>query len=110
MSGPADRAGAATRYLTWWAGRIEAVLGDSGFAVGDKLSLADVLIYYAFFETLGDEHCAADTPQWKRDPFASQSRMTAFLASHPRILASCRRVADNENIQKWRSERGVQGF
>lgn len=110
VTGTADRAGASTRYLTWWAGRIEAILGNSGFAVGDKLSLADVLLYYFFFETLGDEHCTPDCPQFKKEPFGSQSRTTAMLAAHPRILASCQAVANHENVKKWRANRGVQGF
>ena len=52
VTGTADRAGQPTRYLTWWMGRIEAVLGSSGFAVGDSLSLADVLLYNVFSEHL----------------------------------------------------------
>jgi len=52
VTGTADRAGQSTRYLTWWMGRIEAVLGSSGFAVGDSLSLADVLLYNVFSEHL----------------------------------------------------------
>ena len=110
VTGPADRAGASTRYLTWFMGRIEQVLGTDGFAVGGKLSLADVLIYYSLFETLGDDHCNPDTPQYKREPFGSKARTDALLDKHPRLKASCLSVANNENIQKWRSLRGVQGF
>jgi glutathione S-transferase len=110
VSGPADRDGASSRYLTWWAGRIEAVLGSGGFAVGDKLSLADVLLFYIFHETLADEHAAPDFPQFRKEPFGSKARTDAMLAAHPRIRASCEAVAAHENIQKWRAERGVQGF
>ena len=45
-------AGRSARFLQWFLGRIEAVLGNNGFAVGDKLSLADVLIYNSFAEYL----------------------------------------------------------
>jgi glutathione S-transferase len=110
VSGPADRAGASTRYLTWWMGRIEAVLGDGGFAVGNQLSLADVLIYYMFFETLDADQAPPDFPLFRREPFGSKERTDALLASHPRLKASCEAVASHENIKKWRSVRGVQGF
>jgi len=52
VTGNANGAARSTRYLTWWMGRIETVLANSGFAVGDSLSLADVLIYNAFAEYL----------------------------------------------------------
>ena len=44
VSGPAVGSGRATRMMGWWLGRIEAAVGDNGFAVGSKLSLADVLV------------------------------------------------------------------
>ncbi len=40
------------RFGQWWIGRIEASLTGSGFAVGDKLSLADILLYNTFAEEL----------------------------------------------------------
>lgn len=110
VTGAAVSADKSTRYLTWWMGRIEAVLGSGGFAVGDKLSLADVMLYYLFFETLTDENCAPDFPQSRREPFGSKERTDALLAKHPKISASVQAVANNENIQRWRKERGVQQF
>ena len=43
------------RTMYWFSQRIESQVGAGGFAVGNKLSLADVLIYNAFAETL-EEH------------------------------------------------------
>lgn len=114
VTGTADREGASSRHLTWWMGRIEACLeqlgGTGGFAVGGQMSLADVLLYYAFQETLADDQSPPDTPQFKKEPFGSLARTEALLASHPRVKASCQAVVGLENIQKWRRERGVQGF
>lgn len=110
VTGTAVRDTASTRYLTWWMGRIEAVLGPNGFAVGQQLSLADVLLYYVFAETLADNHCTAETPAFKRFPFGSLERIQAALAKHPKIKASCDAVASHPNILKWRDIRGVQGF
>jgi glutathione S-transferase len=44
IDGPANPAGKDRRYAIWYFGRIEKLLGTSGFAVGSQLSLADVLI------------------------------------------------------------------
>jgi len=110
VSGAADRAGYSTRYLTWWMGRIEAgIESNSGFAVGSKLSLADVLLYYAFGETLSEADGAA-TSAGNRAPFASKERIDAKLASHPKIAASVAAVASHPNVQKWIATRGPQGF
>jgi glutathione S-transferase len=108
-TGPADRAGYSTRFATWWAGRIETALGGNGFAVGNKLSLADVLLYNVFAEFLVDEQ-AGEMPQWKREAFGSKARTDALVAQHPKIQASINAVAANENVQKWLATRGVQGF
>lgn len=109
-TGPADGANRANRFLNWWMGRIEAVLGNEGFAVGNKLSLADVLIYYYFYETLADDQAPADFPQYRKEPFCSKARTDAILEKFPKFKASCLAVANNENIQKWRAIRGPQGF
>jgi glutathione S-transferase len=83
-------------------GRIERVLGTEGFAVGSKLSLADVLLYNTFADYLRDEEANADLPSFRRYPFASKERMDTSLAAHPRIQASVNAVASNENIKGWR--------
>ena len=46
VSGTAERGN--SRYMKWWSGRIEAALHNNGFAVGNKLSLADVVIYNTY--------------------------------------------------------------
>ena len=109
ITGTADGSGRSTRYLPWFAGRIEQTLGSEGFAVGNKLSLADILLYNLFAETLKDEE-AGSVPQWRREPFGSKARMDAVLATCPKISASIAAVASNENFQKWLSIRGTQNF
>merc|ERR1712232_767230 len=46
-SGPADPSKMAARRADWFVARIEALVGNK-FAVGDKISLADVLLYNLF--------------------------------------------------------------
>ena len=91
-------------------GRIEACLGSNGFAVGSKLSLADIVIYNAFAEHLKDSEAKADMAQWKREAFGSKARTDAKLDKHPKLKASCQAVATNAGIAQRLSTRGVQGF
>lgn len=107
---PADGSARDTRFLGWWMGRIEAVVGSGGIAVGDKISLADVLIYNTFAEHLKDDEAAEGVAKFRREPFGSKARTDAALEKHPKLKAICESVAANESIQKWLGSRGVQGF
>lgn len=110
VTGMAVRKDQPTRYLQWWMGRMERTLDSHGFAVGKKLSLADVLLYSSFVDTLRPEETAPGVASYRTQPFASQTRTAAMLAKHPKILASCNTVATNANIKKWLAMRGVQNF
>jgi hypothetical protein len=106
--GPAQ--GRGTRYLTWWMGRIQASLtGTNGFAVGNRLSLADVLIYNTFAEYLTAAE-APEMPEDKRYPWGSKERSAKALAAFPLIAASVAKVAENENMKAYLNGRGPQGF
>jgi hypothetical protein len=109
-SGMAVRAGQPTRYLNWWMARMEHTIGGNGFAVGKKLSLADILLYNVFMDTLSPEQTARGVPRFRCEPFCNKARTDAALAKHPKILASCNSVASHPNIQKWLAMRGVQTF
>lgn len=109
-TGTADRAGYSTRFLTWWLGRIEGTLDSNGFAVGNKLSLADVLLHNAFGEVLREEERKEGFSAARCEPFGSKARVDEALSKHPKIAASVAAVASNENVQKFLSMRGVQSF
>jgi len=108
-TGPADGANRSSRYLKWFCGRIEVSLGEK-FAVGCKLSLADVTLYNTFAEVLKKEEQPADFAQWKAEPFGSLAFTQELLASYPKISASISAVAANPGVQRWLSTRGVQYF
>lgn len=99
-----------TRYFKWFSGRIEAILGDDGFAVGGKLSLADVMLYNTFAETLQASEKAESVAEWRVEPFSSAARTSAGLASCPKLSACIASVAGNANVQKWLATRGTQYF
>lgn len=109
VKGRADMTKRPERRLKWWAGRIEANVGEGGFAVGSALSLADVLLYNVFMETLPEEQCQPGVPAFRKGPFAgSTSRMQAALANYPKIKAICENVQKQPNMQKWLGSRGKQ--
>lgn len=110
VTGTADSSQRSSRYLKWWMGRIEEALDNSGFAVGNKISAADVALYYAFAEELKSEEASEGFPQWRREPFASKSLIQAALPKYPKLKASIDAVANNENFQKWLTMRGPQAF
>ena len=41
--------------LVEWAGKLEQCLGSEGFAVGTKLSLADIVLHELFIDYLDDK-------------------------------------------------------
>lgn len=47
------------RGMAWYSGRLEGIVGGSGTAVGTSISLADVMIYNTFAESLDE----AESPQ-----------------------------------------------
>jgi len=72
------------RFATWFTGRINASLtGANGFAVGNRLSLADVLLYNVFAEVLTQEENGGDVIQ--REPFFSLKRCTDLVNANPKI-------------------------
>jgi len=106
-TGPAGSRG--ERYLTWYMGRIEAALtGTNGFAVGWKISLADVLMYNTFAEHL--EESESSMPEDKRYPFNSKARMEEALAKYPKIAASCKKITEHAGAAQYLKTRGPQGF
>jgi glutathione S-transferase len=110
--GKACREDSSQRYAIWYAGRIEKLLNNAatGYAVGDKLSLADVLIYNIFAGELKPAETGEDVPAYRTVPFGNKERTDAFLEAYPNLRASIAAVASNENIQKWLATRGVQYF
>jgi glutathione S-transferase len=111
ITGPAQREGQSCRYAIWYFNRIEQMLGSHGFAVGNQLSLADILIYNSFGEELKAEEAASpQVPLWRYGAFGSKQRTDEMLEAFPKIKAIIQQVKQNENIQKWLAMRGLQNF
>jgi glutathione S-transferase len=111
ITGPALRDGQSSRYAYWYFSRIEQMLGSHGYAVGNQLSLADILIYNSFAEELKEEEAAGpQVAAWRYGPFGNKKRTDEMLEGFPKIKASIAQVKQNENIQKWLAMRGIQHF
>jgi glutathione S-transferase len=76
-----------------WMKKIEAVTGDNGFAVGDKVSLADIVLYCALTQAFSDADKAAAS-------FADCEKISAVLEN----------VAANQGVQKWLETRPDNKF
>jgi glutathione S-transferase len=109
-AGKADAAARAKRFLKWYMGRLERIVGAGGYAVGDSITLADVLIYNKFVDTLTAEENVNGLPAWRAEPFSNGEKTAAALAAHPKLSAICATVAAHPNIQAWFAMRGPQGF
>lgn len=104
--GPADITN-RDRYLPWFVARMETIVGAKGFAVGSKISLADVLIYNAFAETLRDDESSVSAEKKHvKEPFYSKSRVEKALENAPNLRAIIKTVSGNGNIKKWLEVRG----
>ena len=108
-TGPADGSKRGARNLLWFMGRLEHLVGD-GFAVGGKLSLADIQLFNVFADSLTPEQSLGDLPSYRREPFGSLARTSAALAKHPKLAKIVAAVGAHPNIQKWLATRGPQGF
>ncbi len=77
-SGPAQNRG--SRYLTWFLGRIEAGLtGKDGFAVGNRLTLADFVLYNALAEHLTEAETDKPECVWRTSSTGVLGDLFLFL-------------------------------
>jgi glutathione S-transferase len=109
-TGAADGSKRKNRHLLWFLGRMERLVGADGHAVGNKISLADILLFNALADHLTEADCSEPIPAYNREPFGSLARTNAALAKHPRIAKIVHTVAAHPNIAKWMATRGKQGF
>uniref|UniRef100_A0A7S2BQ67 GST C-terminal domain-containing protein n=1 Tax=Haptolina brevifila TaxID=156173 RepID=A0A7S2BQ67_9EUKA len=106
-TGPADGSKRSSRMLLWFMGRMERLLGDDGFAVGGKMSLADVLLYNTFADTLVSD---SDMPAHRKEPFGSLKKVDAALKKHPKLTACIASVAAHPAVKEWLKTRNERPY
>ena len=107
--GPAVQSGQGKRSMVWFLGRLNHVLPDTGFSVGNKLSLADILLWKSF----ADEATAPegqDVPASRLQPYGSSALMKEALAKFPKVQKVIDNMCNNEKLKKYLEKRGPQAF
>lgn len=105
---PADMNSRDNRMMRWWCGRLEYLVGRN-FVIGNRFSLADILLYCTFGDYL-KENEAIDVPVYRRYPFGSKARTDNILKEFPKLSNICCNFANNEKVQSWLDSRGKQRF
>jgi glutathione S-transferase len=104
FTGPAVQSGQGKRMMIWYLGRLNHIMPETGFSVGDKLSLADILLWKYFAD-------ATTTPEGKElAPFGSSSLMTAALAKFSKLNKIVENVRNHEKLKEYIVKRGSQAF
>mmetsp|Transcript_99517 Transcript_99517/g.138226 ORF Transcript_99517/g.138226 Transcript_99517/m.138226 type:complete len:295 (+) Transcript_99517:13-897(+) len=107
----ADPAGRGKRYFKWFLGRLEYLVGSDGFAVGNRLSLADILLRHTLAENLPDSQCGKpDIASWRREPLMSAKRTAKLLEEFPKLKRIVENVEGQPGLARWLQIRGVQMF
>ena len=106
VTGVADRAAASKRAAHWFLGRLERLTSAHGpFAVGNKLSLADVALFRLLGDVVSRDETNKDVPAYRLEPYGSAERTAALLASYPKIAAIVENVRANKNLQAYLAAR-----
>ena len=100
VTGAADGSKRAARAARWYLGRLERLVGASGFAVGSKTSLVDVLLFRYFGDVVNNKELG-----FKGEPFGSTAKTEALLANFPRIKAIVENVRANAKLQSYLAAR-----
>ena len=105
VSGVAVRSTQPKRGFCWFVGRIERLVGSNGFAVGSKLSLADVLLFRLLADVVPADAANEKEAAHRREPFGSVTRVNAALAKCPKVKAILANVGSNSNLKKYLAAR-----
>ena len=79
------------------------------YAVGNRLSLADFVIYNTFAEYLPQEQ-KKELPEWRRNTFGNFLLTVSHLQNYPKLGNIINNITEEKNVQRWLETRGVQKF
>ena len=111
VKGPAQRANSKTRFFRWYCGRMEhSLFKESKWAVGTRMSLADIAIYRELYDTLEGNQAHSSVKPYRREPFSSRKNVLEALKSYPKLLNVCEMVRSDPSIKKHIEGRQLQRF
>ena len=106
MTGVADGSARSKRGAKWFLGRLERMVSKSGpYAVGSKISLADVMLYRMFKDEVPRDDLNKDLPAYRLQPFSAGEHVKKLLTAYPNISAIISNVGANKALQKYLAER-----
>ena len=111
VTGPAQRSNRDKRLFRWYCGRLENVIcKDSEWAVGKRMSLADISIYRMLYDNLEGNQAHDNLKAYRREPLGSMKKVNEALRSYPKLLNICKTVKSDPSIKKYIEERLLQRF
>ena len=91
----------SSRAWCYHLGRLERPTSSTpGFAVGSKISLADVMLFRHFGDVVNNKELG-----YKAEPFGSSAKTDALLASFPKIKAIVENVRADAKLQSYLAAR-----
>ena len=106
VTGVADGAARGKRGAKWFLGRLERLTSKAGpFAVGSKISLADVMLFRLFKDEVPRDDLNKDLPAYRLQPFSAGEQTAKLLAGYPNISAIISNVGANQALQKYLAAR-----
>jgi len=91
------------RYVQWFLTNLEAVVGDNGFAVGTKVSIADAYLYNRF----GENDAALPGGG---GAFGNAAATVEVLKGFPKVQRIVENYRNIPGVKKWLETRGPQNF
>jgi len=109
FTGPAAASGQGKRKMTWFLGRLNEIMPDTGFSVGNKVSLADILLWKSFADEATPLE-GKEGPTHHLQPFGSSVLMKEALAKFPKLHKVVENMCNNEKLKSYLAARGPQAF
>lgn len=111
VKGPAQRAHRENRLFRWHCGRMEhSLFQESQWAVGQRMSLADIAIYRNLYDNLEGTQAHANVKPHRREPFGSMKKVREVLQHYPKLLNVCELVRSDPAIKRYVEGRQCQRF
>ena len=100
-----EQADKSNRKMQWHLGHIEACVGEDGYAVGGKASMADALLF-----NLLAEHAPEATAMGGAEPMGNKAAVDEVVAKFPKVQKILATFGSSEGMTKWLETRGPQLF
>ena len=118
---PVPTEGRDNRYIHWFLGHMEKVVGNKGFAVGNAATLADALLYNKLGDTMAKLEVRSGTNHFplcpstlqfcffnqggKGEPYTDGKQTKEVLKVYPKISKILKKWESNKGVKAWLTSR-----